>query len=167
MDKRLKRIRSLGTWFGLGDFPKAPGNFGTLGAIPFYLLLCYLRKIFPNILMYNSFYFIFLMTFFAVSVYVADICEREIFQKEDPQAVVIDEVLGYLTTLAFINPVGISQTLWAIGLAFLIFRFFDITKLGPIDKSQHLKMGIGVVMDDFLAGIIGNFLLVCLWTIFF
>ncbi|MDK4492256.1 phosphatidylglycerophosphatase A, partial [Fusobacterium necrophorum] len=39
--------------------------------------------------------------------------------------------------------------------------------LGPIDKSQHLKMGIGVVMDDFLAGIIGNFLLVCLWTIFF
>src|SRR3712207_6860083 len=48
------------------------------------------------------------------------------------------------------------STLWAIGLAFLIFRFFDITKLGPIDKSQHLKMGIGVVMDDFLAGIIGR-----------
>lgn len=39
------------------------------------------------------------MTFFGVAVYVSDVCEREIFKKEDPQNVVIDEVLGYLTTL--------------------------------------------------------------------
>ena len=45
MDKRLKTIRNLATWFGLGDLPKAPGTFGTLGAIPLYILLCYLRKI--------------------------------------------------------------------------------------------------------------------------
>lgn len=160
-------IKHLATWFGLGELPKAPGTFGTLGGIPLYILLCYLRKIFPNNMIYNSFYFMFLMTFFAVAVYVADICEREIFEKKDPQAVVIDEVLGFLTTLAFINPVGVRQGLWAIGLAFVIFRFFDITKLGPIDKSQHFERGIGVVLDDFLAGIIGNFILVCIWSIFF
>jgi phosphatidylglycerophosphatase A len=55
----------------------------------------------------------------------------------------------------------------AMALAFVIFRFFDITKLGPIDKSQNFPHGVGVVLDDFLAGIIGNFLLVCIWTIFF
>lgn len=48
----------------------------------------------------------------------------------------------------------------AIGLAFVIFRILDITKLGPIYKSQELKDGVGVVLDDFLAGIIGNFILV-------
>ena len=100
-----------------------------------------------------------------VAVYVSDICEREIYHQKDPQNVVIDEVLGFLTTLFLINPVGVFQTLAAIGLAFVIFRIFDITKPGPIYKSQFLGNGVGVVIDDFLAGIIGNFLLVCIWSV--
>lgn len=166
-NKGYKFIRNLGTWFGLGDLPFMPGTFGTLGGIPVFILLSYMRRIFPNIMIYNSFYFMFLMTFFAVSVYVANICEKEIFKKEDPQAVVIDEVLGYLTTLFLINPVGVKSNMIAMGLAFLIFRILDITKIGPIYKSQELKDGVGVVLDDFLAGIIGNFILVCIWTVFF
>jgi len=80
-----------------------PGTFGTLGGIPIFLLLTYLRKFFLNVMVFNSFYLVFLVTFFAISVYVADICEKEIFKKEDPQAVVIDEVLGFLTTLFLIK----------------------------------------------------------------
>lgn len=160
-------IRNLATWFGLGDMPKAPGTFGTLGAIPLYIGINFLRNIFPNITLYNSFYFMFLMTFFALSVYVSDVSERIIFQKEDPQQVVIDEVLGYMTTLFLVNPVGVKEFLVAIGLAFVIFRFLDITKIGPIDKVQDLKDGIGVTMDDFLAGVIGNFILLCIWTVIF
>lgn len=167
MDKNKKWVRDLGTWFGLGDMPKAPGTFGTLGGVPLFIFLSYIRRFFPNNMVYNSFYFMFLITFFAVAVYVSDICEREIFKKKDPQNVVIDEVLGYLTTLFLINPVGVSQNIKAMVIAFVIFRFFDITKLGPIDKSQHFERGIGVVLDDFLAGIIGNFLMVCIWSIFF
>lgn len=162
-----KMVRNLGTWFGLGDMPKAPGTFGTLGGIPVFIFLSLIRGLFPNNMIYNSFYFMFLMTFFALSVYVCDVCERDIFKKEDPQNVVIDEVLGYLTTLFLINPVGIFQNLVAMGIAFVIFRFLDITKLGPIDKVQSLENGVGVVMDDFLAGVIGNFIMVCVWTIFF
>ena len=109
----------------------------------------------------------FLMTFFAISVYICDIAEREIFKEKDPQKVVIDEVLGFLTTLFLINPVGIFQTIMAIIIGFVIFRFFDITKIGPIYKSQFFGNGVGVVLDDFLAGVIGNFLMVCIWTIFF
>ena len=160
-----KLIRILGTWFGLGDFPFMPGTFGTLGGIPVYILLVLIKPLFLNTMVYNSFYFIFLVTFFALSVYVADICEKEIFRKEDPQAVVIDEVLGFLTTLFLINPVGIKDTFIAMGLA--LFRFFDITKIGPIYKSQNFGNGVGVVLDDFLAGLLGNFILVCIWTKFF
>ncbi len=160
-------IKNLATCFGLGDMPKAPGTFGTLGGIPIYIVLLLVRKLFPNYTIYNSFYFMFLMTFFIVAVYVSDICEREIYHEKDPQNVVIDEVLGYLTTLFLVNPVGVMESLIAMGLAFVIFRIFDITKPGPIYKSQFIGNGVGVVIDDFLAGIIGNFLLVCIWTWFF
>jgi phosphatidylglycerophosphatase A len=54
-----------------------------------------------------------------------------------------------------------------MGIAFAIFRFLDISKIGPIDKAQHFDNGVGVVLDDFLAGVIGNFIMVCIWTIFF
>ncbi|MGL4211018.1 MAG: phosphatidylglycerophosphatase A family protein [Cetobacterium somerae] len=162
-----KVIKNLATVFGLGEMPVAPGTFGTLGGIPIYVGLVLLKKIFPNNMIYNSFYFMFLMTFFAISVYICDIAEREIFKEKDPQKVVIDEVLGFLTTLFLINPVGIFQTIMAIIIGFVIFRFFDITKIGPIYKSQFFGNGVGVVLDDFLAGVIGNFLMVCIWTIFF
>ncbi|MGL5174924.1 MAG: phosphatidylglycerophosphatase A family protein [Cetobacterium sp.] len=163
----IKLVRNLATVFGLGDMPVAPGTFGTLGGIPIYIGLVLLKRIFPNNMIYNSFYFMFLMTFFAISVYVCDIAERDIFKEKDPQKVVIDEVLGFLTTLFLINPVGIFETIVAIVLGFVIFRFFDITKIGPIYKSQFFGNGVGVVLDDFLAGVIGNFLMVCIWTIFF
>ena len=162
-----KVVKNLATVFGLGEMPVAPGTFGTLGGIPIYIGLVLLKKIFPNNMIYNSFYFMFLMTFFAISVYICDIAEREIFKEKDPQKVVIDEVLGFLTTLFLINPVGIFQTIMAIIIGFVIFRFFDITKIGPIYKSQFFGNGVGVVLDDFLAGVIGNFLMVCIWTIFF
>ncbi|MEG0135922.1 phosphatidylglycerophosphatase A family protein [Cetobacterium sp.] len=164
---KKRTVKNLATVFGLGEMPIAPGTFGTLGGIPLYIGLVMLKKIFPNNMIYNSFYFMFLMTFFAVAVYVSDIAEREIYKEKDPQAVVIDEVLGFLTTLFLINPVGIFQTSMAIIIGFVIFRFFDITKIGPIYKSQFFGNGIGVVLDDFLAGVIGNFLMVCIWTIFF
>ena len=162
-----KLVKNLATVFGLGEMPVAPGTFGTLGGVPIYIGLVILKKIFPNNMIYNSFYFMFLMTFFAIAVYVSDIAEREIFKEKDPQKVVIDEVLGFLTTLFLINPVGIFQTMMAIIIGFVIFRFFDITKIGPIYKSQFFGNGVGVVLDDFLAGVIGNFLMVCIWTIFF
>lgn len=166
-DEKYKFIKNLGTWFGLGELPFMPGTFGTLGGIPLFLVLSYIRKFFVNNMLYNSFYFMFIMTFFVVAIYVSDICEREIFKKEDPQAVVIDEVLGFLTTLFLVNPVGVKNNLIAMLLAFIIFRILDITKIGPIYKVQSLKNGIGVVMDDFLAGIIGNFIIICIWSIFF
>ena len=63
-------VKNLGTWFGLGEMKKAPGTFGTLGGIPVFIFLSYIRRFFPNNMVYNSFYFIMLMTFFILSVYI-------------------------------------------------------------------------------------------------
>lgn len=48
MNKNKKWVRDLGTWFGLGDMPKAPGTFGTLGGVPVFMLLSYIRKFFSK-----------------------------------------------------------------------------------------------------------------------
>ena len=119
-------------------------------------------------MVYNSFYLVFLVYIlcYRQSMYQIYV-KKKYLKKEDPQAVVIDEVLGFLTTLFLINPVGVKATLIAMGLAFVIFRILDITKIGPIYKSQNFGNGVGVVLDDFLAGIIGNFILVFIWTKFF
>jgi phosphatidylglycerophosphatase A len=153
-------VKLLATWFTLGNAKKAPGTIGTLGAIPLYLLINSLRYVITNEKIYNSLYFAFLIGFFVFSVYICKRSEKEIYGKKDPQAVVIDEVLGYMTTMFLINPKTLWEGVVVVVLGFILFRFFDITKLGPIDKSQNIKDGVGVVADDFLAGIAANIILV-------
>lgn len=153
-------VKLLANWFTLGNVRKAPGTIGTLGAIPLYLMINSLRNFFPSEKIYNSFYFLFLVVFFIFSVYICNRAEQEIYKKKDPQAVVIDEVLGFMTTMFLVNPNGIFQTIFVIALGFLLFRIFDITKIGYIDKVQKLKNGLGVVADDFLAGLVANLILV-------
>jgi len=162
-------MHGLATWFGLGDLPKAPGTYGTLGAIPFYLIILSFRFIpfFNSNRMFNSFYFIVLMGFFALSLYVSDYAEKEMYMEKDPQNVVIDEVLGFLTTMFLVNPQGAGETFTAVVIGFILFRFFDITKLGPIGKSQKYGNGLGVVIDDFIAGVFANFILMIFMTLIF
>ena len=66
----------------------------------------------------------------------------------DPGRIVIDEAAGQLIALY-----GLTGLDWLhIGLAFAGFRFFDIVKPWPINVSQRLPGGWGVVIDDVLAG---------------
>lgn len=153
-------VKLLANWFTLGNVKKAPGTIGTLGAIPLYLIINSLRNFISNEKLYNSLYFLFLIAFFIFSVYICDRAEKEIYKKKDPQVVVIDEVLGFMTTMFLVNPNGIFQTIIAVLLGFILFRIFDITKIGYIDTAQHLKDGVGVVADDFLAGIVANIILI-------
>jgi len=46
-----------------------------------------------------------------------------------------------------------------IATAFMLFRFFDITKPLYIRKAEDLPGGWGVMADDVLAGIYSNILL--------
>ena len=71
-----------------------------------------------------------------------------IFQQKDCPKIVIDEVTGFLLA-NFSNPAEFKSTL----LAFLLFRFFDIIKPFPAARAEKLSGGLGVILDDLIAGL--------------
>lgn len=80
-----------------------------------------------------------------LGVYICDSGEKQLGIHDAPE-IVFDEWIGMWITM------------WAVPLvltpvAFLLFRFFDISKLGPIGKIQDLPGGLGIMADDVLADI--------------
>lgn len=134
-----KFIVLFASWFGTGFSPFASGTVGTLAAIPFYLVLSTLAL---------PLYLLTLLAFFFFSCWAAGQAE-EIFGEKDSGKIVIDEVIGYLITMTAVSPSWVS-----IIAGFLLFRFFDITKIPPARYfDRNLKNGYGVVLDDVIAGI--------------
>ncbi len=68
--------------------------------------------------------------------------------RPDPGRIVIDEVCGQLIALAFLPPGWVPA-----GLAFALFRFFDIIKPWPIRRLERLPGGWGIMADDVGAGL--------------
>ena len=66
---------------------------------------------------------------------------------KDPGVIVIDEVAGMLVSVLFLPP-----TIPVLVTAFLLFRLFDIWKPFPARQSQALGGGLGVMIDDLIAG---------------
>ena len=81
-----------------------------------------------------------------VGVWAASRAERAIGTK-DPGAIVIDEVAGMLLSVLLLPP-----TIPVLVTAFLLFRLFDIWKPFPARQSQVLVGGLGVMVDDVIAG---------------
>jgi len=67
---------------------------------------------------------------------------------KDPQFVVIDEVAGQLITF-----IALPATWKSLLLGFILFRGFDIVKPPPLRRLEHLREGVGIVLDDVGAGI--------------
>ena len=67
----------------------------------------------------------------------------------DPNIVVVDEIFGQMLT--FLLVFSITPFTLAVGLA--LFRFFDILKPFPVRQAERLRGGLGVVMDDVVAGL--------------
>lgn len=127
--------------FGLGSgaIPFAPGTFGTLMAIPFYLLLAPLPL---------PIYISFVIAFIIASSFICEKVSREIKTHDHP-GMCLDEFAGFFVTMID-APLGWK---WVV-LGFLLFRLFDIWKPWPISYfDEHLHGGFGMVFDDVLAGI--------------
>lgn len=124
---------------GLGYAPFASGTFGTLAGIPVF----YLTGAWPWWL-----YMITMTALLFLSFWVAD-AAGQIYGVADDRRIVIDELMGYLVTVAFL-PWSWNAAL----IGFFWFRLFDIIKPPPADwLDKNLKHGVGVVLDDFAAGI--------------
>ena len=83
---------------------------------------------------------------------------------EDPSRVVVDEMVGVWIPLLAVPDNG--HWYWYVTAAFALFRFFDIVKPLGVRKMESLKGGVGVMMDDVLAGVYSFILLaVARWVI--
>ncbi|QIR13827.1 phosphatidylglycerophosphatase A family protein [Shewanella aestuarii] len=138
-------VHFLALGFGSGLAAKAPGTFGTLAAIPLYLLLSQFSL---------SIYLAVTLVATIVGIYICDKAAKDMGM-HDHGAIVWDEVAGLLITL-IAAPAG---WVW-LALGFGFFRFFDIIKPWPIKwLDAKVEGGFGIMIDDVLAGI---FAFVCL-----
>ena len=134
-----KLVLFLATNAGLGYAPVASGTFGTLMGIPLFYLLAPLSPL----LFCLSWCAILLLSFWSADK------AGKIFGVTDDGRIVIDELIGYLTTVALL-PFS-----WPTAIAgFFLFRLFDIVKVWPASWfDTKVKNGVGVVRDDVVAGI--------------
>jgi phosphatidylglycerophosphatase A len=141
-------ISFIVTCGGAGRIKYFPGTFGS-----FIGLLLGIA-----IILFTSHNF-FLICFFVLMVIAIFSTEEYLKTSEssDPQEIVIDEVLGQWIAIAFIPFTSLSLL-----LAFIIFRFLDMTKLYPINKIEKIKGYIGVIGDDIFAGIITSLIIITL-----
>ena len=136
--------RVLATWFGCGYVPKGPGTAGTLGGLLVAWALHQWLELPP--LFFGALALVFLYP----SIWAAGVVAREL-KTEDPQIVVIDEVVGLWITLS--GAEHLDSKSWL--LAFALFRLFDIWKPWPVRQFENFPGGTGIVMDDAMAGVYG------------
>lgn len=131
---------AIATCFWIGYFPVAPATAcsfvitlvvwltGGLGSLHYYWIVPFVA---------------------IVAVPAASVAERK--YGHDGREIVIDEVAGQLIAFLFLPP---TATTFVLG--FFFFRLFDILKPFPAGRAQRLPSGLGVVMDDVIAGIYAN-----------
>ena len=149
MDRLIVAV-ATGMYSGL--LPRAPGTWGSLLALlPWY----FCRNLsLPA-------YLIVLLALLVIGFFSAGSAEK-ILDQPDPGCIVIDEILGLFITLTMAPNHPLA---WITG--FLLFRFFDIVKPFPVNwLDSHLHGGIGIMMDDVMAGIYALVCLQVLWLLF-
>ena len=141
---------TLITLFSIGKIKYAPGTAASAVTCMFYYSL---RLTEFKYLINFTFFFIFFLILIIYSIILIDKLSLK-FKEEDPKEIVIDEFIGMsIPSIIFLySPGEIKFIHWLI--AFLLFRFFDIFKPFPINLiDKKVKNGLGVVLDDVVAGI--------------
>ena len=152
--------KAILTMFGVGYFKYAPGTAASfLTCIIFYLLYT------------SSFYIgqgpaVIVCILLIILVYSIIIIDKlsYLFKKKDPEEIVVDEFIGQsipLTVYFFFRSFSIEEFFFFFGwpflgwtiISFILFRFFDIVKPFPINiVDKKMKNGLGVMLDDIIAG---------------
>lgn len=143
-------IHFIACGFGAGALPFAPGTWGTLIAIPLYLVLQPLPL---------ALYISIVGIAGLVGIWLCRVTAQDMGVHDHP-SIVWDEIVGYWLTM-IAAPAG---WMW-IWLGFLLFRIFDVWKPWPIRWiDQRIQGGFGIMFDDILAGL---YAWICLQSIYF
>lgn len=131
-------VHFLAFGFGSGAAPVAPGTFGTLAAVPLYLLLAHLPL---------GIYLLALVLLFGVGIWLCEKTAQDL-GVHDHGGIVWDEFVGYWITMVAAPPGW-----WWLVIGFVLFRLFDILKPFPISwLDRQIKGGLGIMVDDAVAG---------------
>ena len=127
----------LATGFGSGLSPVVPGTMGSLAAIPFWYLMTFLPW---------QLYSLVVMMSICIGVYLCHRTAKDM-GTHDHGSIVWDEIVPFWLVL-LMTP---DSFLWQLA-AFVLFRYFDITKPQPARYfDEHVKNGFGVMADDLVA----------------
>jgi phosphatidylglycerophosphatase A len=141
----MKFKEFLFTGFYSGYSPVAPGTMGTLVAMALY---------FVEYLIFGEYSWLANLCVVVVLLYpsvkLGDAGER-FFNTKDPSPVVLDEFMGYWISLLF-YPFSVKIAI----IAFIVFRVMDIIKPFPAGRLQQLRGGMGIMVDDWIAGLYTN-----------
>lgn len=139
----MSRLAVVVATFGyVGFFPIAPGTAGSLAALVLYAFVRWVGL--------PAFDLALVVAVLGAGVWSASLTERALDQK-DPGPIVIDEVLGMLITLMWL-----PLSLGGVVAGLVLFRIFDIVKPYPAARMESLKGGMGVMLDDAVAGVYGH-----------
>lgn len=141
----MRMARFIAAGFGTGYAPFAPGTVGSAAAVVTGAGLLWL----------SPWALAFAALLATIGGYLA--VKRAVIEG-DPSWVVIDEFAGqWISLLALARP-----TIPGLIAAFILFRLFDITKLGPVGWADRRHGAFGIMADDVIAGIIAAALLILL-----
>jgi phosphatidylglycerophosphatase A len=127
----------------LGCSPFAPGTVGTLGGVAVAWALAGTR----NYLLWSL---LACAVLYAIGRSLGTWAEQYAGRK-DPGIFVVDEVIGYLVTIAWVR----GPSVVALVVAFFVFRFFDILKPPLARRLEGVPGGDGILLDDVVAGLYG------------
>ena len=140
-----KIISIFPTLFGIGYSPIAPGTIGSIFSIVFlYFLIKFVS--------YSFLVIIFLIILFASLKLIENY--SNLLKSHDSSTIVIDEFLGIFLIILFYDYLKFSNDFIMFLFILILFRFFDILKIFPINwVDKNIKNSFGVVLDDLLAGV--------------
>ena len=140
-----KIISIFTTLFGIGYSPIAPGTIGSIFSIVFlYFLIQFVS--------YSFLVIIFLIILFTSLKLIEKY--SNLLKSHDSSTIVIDEFLGIFLIILFYDYLKFTNDFIMFLLILILFRFFDILKIFPINwVDKNIKNSFGVVLDDLLAGV--------------
>ena len=133
----------IGTTFGAGYCPVAPGTAGAAVALGVWLVL----SAFMPLCDVQVVVMLLTLAFFILGTWSSGVLEG--VWGKDPSRVVVDETVGTWIALMAVP----TDDWWYAVVAFVLFRFFDIVKPLGVRRMEALGGGLGIMMDDVLAGI--------------
>ena len=133
----------IGTTFGAGYCPVAPGTAGAAVALAVWLVL----SAFMPLCDVQVVVMLLTLAFFILGTWSSGVLEG--VWGKDPSRVVVDETVGTWIALMAVP----TDDWWYAVAAFVLFRFFDIVKPLGVRRMEALGGGFGIMMDDVLAGI--------------